>query len=273
MNRLLEISVSRPFQVLPMWFFVGLLMGCLVLSPFVQAQEFDMGIEEEASFADSEAAIAEAAEAQRRAELEKQRLAAEKKKAQEEIERARGVEADAKAKLAKFLSEEAKLKALREKEEAKTKAAQEKIQALNTKVQAKELELAAFREVVDRAVAETAQAEKQVAEMEARAQELKMQMAAEEQRRLENKTRAALVKGRMDALKTPASVNKAGKGKAGWVTVKKDCSMHPKADSASQELLSVKAGERVYGRRSGADWIQAKAKTGRSGFLPIACFR
>ncbi|RYZ73051.1 MAG: hypothetical protein EOP05_10395, partial [Proteobacteria bacterium] len=121
--------------------------------------EFDLGIETEAAFVDSEGALAAEEESRRAAEEEKRRLAQEKEIREREEKKAREMEAKAKVQIAKW-NDEAKLyRAERLQHEKKTAIAKEKQLALDRELQAKQAEVQALHDVVEQTIAERDQKE------------------------------------------------------------------------------------------------------------------
>lgn len=110
-------------------------------------------IEADLSFADSEAALVEAEEAEQRRNQERRMQQQAEAEAKHQMEEARRVEADAKKRIAQMEREEARAKAAREKAEAETAKALERQEVAKKEVAAAELKLQEAESQRDEALA------------------------------------------------------------------------------------------------------------------------
>ena len=110
-------------------------------------------LESDLSFADSEAAIVEAEEAQERRDEEMRLQQQAEAEAKRQVQEARRVEADAKKRIAKLEREEAQAKAAKEKAEGETAKALKRQEAARNEVAAAELKLQEAQQLRDQALA------------------------------------------------------------------------------------------------------------------------
>lgn len=230
----------------------------------------DLDVETDLELANSDAAIEAAAQAKRWAQEEKARAAKEEALSKKEADRAKKTEADAKAQMAKWHAEEKTHRTVRVAAEARTAKARTKLQAIQTELQAKEIEYNAIKDAADRAVAERNEVEQAIVKEQDRLHRLQEDMKAQKQRQAEaaEATKAARVK--LD--RVHASVVATAKRSEGWVLVRRPCSLKKEASEWAADTANIAAGEKLYGKLAGDNWLQVRSAKG-SGFLAKSCLK
>jgi|GEM_PF-3825311 len=269
------------------------------------AEEFDAGVENEAVMADSEGAIAEAAEQKKLEQADRERFEKAQKQAKAEAAEAKKSEVDAKAKIAKSMVEEVRLKKEKAAADIRRQAATDRIKQTETELQARQTQLDVLKELTDKTVADRDQLEQKVKVNEGKMRRLEFQIANEIQRKKDSESSLNLSKTRMaksqskvreasnrlstlQKNRSPSSVGgmspaggttNAAVGapapQEGWVRLKKDCGLNASADQASSLTQSLKLGDRIYGRKFDDKWIEVRdrAATSPIGYLAINCVK
>jgi len=182
------------------------------------AEEFDLGVESDMAFADSESSLAAEEEAARRAQEEKARATQEKEIADRETAKARQLEATAKAKMAEWAKEEKARQAEYKAAEKRKLAALEKIRVLENQMSAREAELKALTDLADQTVAERDKYEAAIEKTNDRINQIEIRMRQQTERRKAaeaDKTRlAANLKQRRAHMKALARRPASRDGKA-----------------------------------------------------------
>ncbi|MEK7357859.1 MAG: hypothetical protein AAB250_15520 [Bdellovibrionota bacterium] len=201
----------------------ALLLGSI--PGFANAEgSFDLGIESEAAFVDSESAIAEAEDARRRALEEREQLRQAKKIAAREASRARVQEDGAKKKIGRWMEQEKFHHTERVVTEKRTEKAREEMRKIQAKLDAKEAELKALQEIVEQQVGErdrvemmVEQAQEKITRIEAKIREEQKKKAAVEAETLVSREKLKMNRERVRELarRSPSSVRKAPVASAG----------------------------------------------------------
>jgi chromosome segregation ATPase len=161
-----------------------ILTGVLALTGGVaHAEEFDLGVESDMAFADSESALAAEEEASRRAADEKLRAQQEREIAKREQKKARQLEAEATAKIAKWNEDEKRFNAEYKEANKRKVVAQGQMQKLNAQVAAREAELTALTQLVDQTVADRDKYEAAIEKTNERIQQIEAKFKAQTLRR------------------------------------------------------------------------------------------
>lgn len=269
------------------------------------AEDFDAGVENEAVMADSEGAIAEAAEQKKLEQADRDRYERAQKQAKAEAVEAKKSELDAKAKIAKSMIEEARLKKEKAAADVRRQVATDRIKQTETELQARQTQLDVLKELTDKTVADRDQLEQKVKANEEKMRRLEFQIANEIQRKKDSESSLNLSKTRMakaqsqvreasNRLSTlqknraPSSIGGISSGsrpsnaaigaaapQQGWVKLKKDCGLNAAADQTSSTTQILKSGDRIYGRKFDDKWIEVRDRAAASptGYLAITCVK
>ena len=197
-------------------------IAALAFAPHrAHAEEYDLGVETEARFADSEGAIAEAEDTRRRALEEREQAHQAKLIAIRESERARKAEAVAKAKIEKWTVEEKAQAEIRKAAQARTDVAMEKLRQTQSALDAKEAELKAINEVVEQTVGERdraelmlEQAQEKIARIELRIKEQKRQKQLADAGLIAAREKLKVTRDRLRELSRSPSSNASSGGTA-----------------------------------------------------------
>ncbi len=178
--------------------------------------EFDLGIETEAAFADSEGALAAEEEARRTAEDEKRKLAQQQEIDQRETKKAREMESKAKVQIAKWQDDIKQYRIDRKAAEMRVEKARKEQKKVQSELGAKEAELNALHDTVEQIVAERDQTELMVEQAQEKINRVQQKLAEERKRRLEaqasleaSKKKLADVRSQMKTMRRPASKTSA----------------------------------------------------------------